>query len=50
MQSTIHTLAADKTYDKAALDESVRDFFSPEMILTNMSYAKAYNYKVMIYA
>ncbi len=49
MQSTIHTLAADKTYDKAALDESVRDFFSPEMILTNMSYAKAYNYNVSMY-
>ena len=44
MTSTIMDLAADKTYDKAALDKVVANFFSNENRLNQLAYAKAYNY------
>jgi hypothetical protein len=49
MQSTVNDFAGDKTYDIEELNKYVRSFFSAEMILTNQSYAQAYNYNVSAY-
>ena len=44
MTSSIMDLAADKTYDKEALDNVVANFFSNENRLNQLTYAQAYNY------
>lgn len=46
MTTSIMELATDKTYQKKALDECVRSFFSPENQLNRQAYAAAYNYNM----